>query len=40
MSSNVNKLKNFVLQEEACLPNLANTRYKNQWLFNLIKIRE
>jgi len=28
------------LHREECLLNLANTRFKNQWPFNLIKIRE
>jgi hypothetical protein len=40
MPSNVNKLKNLLLHQEVCLFNLANTRLKYQWPFNLIKIRE
>ena len=40
MLSNVNKLKNILLHQEVCLFNLAITRLKDQWPFNLIKIRE
>jgi hypothetical protein len=40
MSSNVNKLKFLLLHHEVCLFNLAITRLKYQWPFNLIKIRE
>lgn len=40
MQSNVNKLKFFLLHRELCLFNLAITRLKDQWSFNLIKIRE
>jgi hypothetical protein len=37
---NVNKLKIYLLHRVLCLFNLAITRFKNQWPFNLIKIRE
>jgi hypothetical protein len=40
MLSNVNKLKILLLHQEVRLINLANTRLKYQWQFNLIKIRE
>jgi len=40
MAANVNKLKNFVLHREQRLLNLASTRFKNQWPYNLIRIRE
>lgn len=40
MVPNVNKLKNFDLHRELCLFNLAITRFRYQWSFNLIKIRE
>jgi hypothetical protein len=40
MSSNVNKLKFLLLHHEIRLINLAITRLKYQWPFNLIKIRE
>ena len=38
--SNVNKLKFLLLVSELRLFNLAITRFKYQWPFNLIKIRE
>jgi hypothetical protein len=40
MQSNVNKLKFLLLHQEVRLINLAITRLKYQWQFNLIKIRE
>jgi hypothetical protein len=40
MQSNVNKLKFLLLHREVRLFNLAITRLKYQWPFNLIKIRE
>ncbi len=40
MLSNVNKLKILDLHSAVCLFNLAITRFRNQWPFNLIKIRE
>ena len=40
MLSNVNKLKFLLLHCEVRLFNLAITRFKYQWPFNLIKIRE
>jgi len=40
MLSNVNKLKILRLHSAEGLINLANTRFKYQWPFNLIKIRE
>jgi hypothetical protein len=40
MLSNVNKVKILLLHQEVRLFNLANTRFKYQWPFNLIKIRE
>jgi hypothetical protein len=40
MPSNVNKLKFLLLHQEVSLFNLAITRFKYQWPFNLIKIRE
>jgi len=40
MQANVNKLKFLLLHQEARLFNLAITRLRYQWSFNLIKIRE
>ena len=40
MLLNVNKLRFLLLHREVRLFNLANTRFKNQWPFNLIRIRE
>jgi len=40
MTANVDKLKIFVLHREQRLLNLASTRFKNRWSFNLIIIRE
>jgi hypothetical protein len=40
MQSNVNKLKILLLQQEVRLFNLANTRLKSRWRYNLIKISE
>jgi hypothetical protein len=40
MQPNVNKLKILLLHQELSLINLAITRLKYQWPFNLIKIRE
>jgi hypothetical protein len=40
MLSNVNKLKFLLLHSGGGLFNLANTRLKNRWRYNLIKIRE
>jgi hypothetical protein len=36
--ANVNKLKNIVLRNDHCLPNLAITRFIYRWSFNLIII--
>jgi len=40
MLANVNKLKNLHLHSAERLFNLAITRPKSRWQFNLIKIRE